>query len=190
MRSTDSAHSLTIEFRRASVVAFWVLGVATVFLAVGAARTAMGATAPWQLGAWIVAALLLPGLVWRPWFEKGIWAWNGSMRILALLLSKYILRVSYFLLLAPLGVSYSSLDLSSPLPHRSRWIERRRGSDGPASARQASAYQPGLRHGLDAFVRTPGNRWAVSLLPLVFLLALLRDERQEATPPANTYTLY
>ena len=54
----------------------------------------------------------------------------------------------------------------------------------PASAR------PERDHGLDAFAQAPGNGWAVTLLPIVFLLTLLRDDEQQNALPGSTYTLY
>ena len=190
MPSTDSVHSLRLEYRRATVAAFWLLGSTILFLLFGAAGTAIGAQAPWRVAASIVAAMLLPGVLWRPWFERGVWVWNGCVHRLAAALSTYILRVTYVFLLAPLGVCSSSLDLSSSQLDRSRWIKRPQGTDDRVSGRQSVSNGEGLQHGLPAFMRTPGNGWAAALIPLVFLLGLLRDTRQEATVPGSTYTLY
>jgi hypothetical protein len=181
---------LTVEYRRAHIAAFWLVGGATLFLVLGVAGIAIGTAAPWSFAASIVAAILLPGLVWRQWFERGVWVWNGCTHRLAAVLSAYILRVSYVFLLAPLGFARSSLDLAHSQPDRSRWIERRHGTDDRSAVRESISSRDALHHGLLAFARTPGNRWATGLFPLVFLLALLRDTREEATPPGSTYTLY
>jgi hypothetical protein len=188
--STDVAPSLRIEYRRANVAAFWILGGLTLYFVLGAAGTLAGARAAWTLAASVVMALLLPGVVWRAWRERGIWVWNGCMHYLCIALSAYILRVTYLFLLAPLGASYSSLDLSSAKGQRSEWIKRQHATDEAVSRRGSGAHENALHQGLSAFARTPGNRWALGLFPLIFLLALLRDTRQEATPPGSTYTLY
>jgi hypothetical protein len=177
-----------VEYRRASVAAFWLVGTAMLFLVLGTAGIAIGAAAPWQFAASIVTAILLPGVVWRQWFEKGVWVWNGCTRRLVAVLSTYILRVSYIFLLTPLGVSRSPLVLTPPQPDRSRWIERQPHRTDERA--RVVLQRGGLHHGLLEFVRTPGNHWATGLFPLVFLLALIRDRRQEATPPGSTYTLY
>ena len=190
MRSTESVPLLTVAYRRANVAAFWLVGAATVFLLLGVAGIAVGAAAPWRFAASIVAAILLPGVASRQWFEKGVWVWNGCTRRLVAVLSAYILRVTYIFLLAPLGSSRSSIDLTHSQPDRSTWIERQRGMDGRLSVQGSVPPRDASHHGLLAFVRTPGNRWATALFPLVFLLALLRDRGQEATIPGSTYTLY
>jgi hypothetical protein len=176
---------LRIEYRRANVAAFWLVGSATLFLIVGMAASALGSAAPWSIAASIVVALVLPGLAWRSWFERGVWLWNGCVRRLVAALCAYILRVTYVLLLGPLGASRPSLDLGRSQVDPSGWTERRyiKDSQGPGS-------QEAARHDLAAFVQMPGNRWATVLFPLVLLLAMLRDTNQEATPPGSTYTLY
>ena len=177
---------LTIEYRRASVAAFWLVGSATLFLILGMAGSALGSAVSWSIAASIVVAIVLPGLAWRPWFEKGVWLWNGCVRRLAAALSAYILRVSYVCLAGPLAASRPSLDLGRSQVDPSRWTERRDRKDSHGSGLQQDA----TRHDLAAFVQMPGNRWATVLFPLVLLLALLRDTNQEATPPGSTYTLY
>jgi hypothetical protein len=178
--------ALRIEYRRANIAAFWALGAVALFVIVGAAGVGIGAAAPWRVAAVVVLLALLPGVVWQSWFERGVWLWNGSMRYLAGALAAYILRVSYFLLLAPLGASDSRLDLRSARSRRSRWLETPWQTDERVSLSSRSE----THHGLHAFVRTPGNAWASVLFPLVFFLAALRDRKQEATPPGTTYTLY
>ena len=81
-----------MEYRRANVGAFWALGTTMLFVVLGVTASAIGVTAPWWTASSIVAAVLLPGIVWRPWFEKGVWVWNGCMHFLAIFLSAYILE--------------------------------------------------------------------------------------------------
>jgi hypothetical protein len=161
----------------------------TLFVASSIVAIALGAPAPGRVAAAVAAAVLLPGVVWRAWFEKGIWLWNACTYFLARGLSAYILRVSYLCLMAPLGLSPSSIDLSPSAPHRSRWVERPAATGGKASVGRALSPREELHHRLHAFVRTPGNGWAIALFP-VFLLGWLRHTTQEAAPPGSTYTLY
>jgi len=175
--SIDSAPSLRIEYRRANIAAFWMVLATTLFAGSSVVAIASGAQAPWRVSVVVVTASVLPGLVWRRWFENGIWLWNGCTYFLAAALSAYVLRVSYLLLLAPLGRTSSSLDLSSPRG-RSRWIERPDGMGDRTSA------------GLNAFVRTRGNAWAAGALLPILLLRWLRHTSHETSPPGSTYTLY
>ena len=70
--------------------------------------------------------LLLPGLVWRPWFEMAVRAWNKGVRRCAVTLRAYVLKVGYYLLFAAVGRTGSSLDLVLRDPEISRWIPRTR----------------------------------------------------------------
>jgi hypothetical protein len=187
--SIDSAPSLRIEYRRAYIVAFWMVLATTLFAGSTLVAIASGAQSPWRISAAVVAVLVLPGVVWRPWFEKGIWVWNGGTYFLAAALSSYILRVWYVLLVTPLGASSSALDLRAPAAHRSRWTERPAAKDDRTTRGDALSRPEELHEGLNAFVRTPGNAWAIALFP-VFLLTWLRHTSQESAPPGSTYTLY
>jgi len=192
--STDSGPSLRIEYRRSNIAAFWALATTVLFVVLALAASAIGVTAPWWIASSVVAAILAPGIVWRRWFEKGIWLWNGGTYYLARFLSAYILRVSYWLLLAPLGASYSALDLNASASDRSTWIARAQGTgtdiDTKDSASRSLSHRKESGQGLRAFVRTSGNGWAAALVPLIFLLELLRVTTPDATPPGSTYTLY
>lgn len=180
--------SLTIAFRRAEVAGFWLVTTGLVSLSIGLMAFVRGAPAP---AAWATAAaigLVLPGLVWRPWFETGVWFWNGSMRRVAAALRTYVLAVSYYTLFTAIACGGSSFDPGKRRPARSTWHER----DRLASHQDDRVWWPFARrtHGLAAFARTAGNTWAVTLFPLVFLLTLLRDDEQEDAVPGSTYTLY
>jgi hypothetical protein len=185
----DSAPSLRIEYRRAYITAFWMVLATTLFAGSSLVAIASGMQAPWRVSAAVVAAFVLPGVVWRPWFEKGIWVWNGGTYFLAAALSSYILRVCYLLLLTPLGASSSALDLRASAAHRSRWIERPAARDDRTSRGDELSRREELHDGLNAFARTPGNAWAIALFP-VLLLTWLRHTSQETAPPGSTYTLY
>ena len=85
----------------------------------------LGARAPWAWGVGGVG-LLLPGLVWRPWFEIGVRTWNKGVRRCAVILRAYVLKVGYYLLFAAVGRTGSSLDLELREAEISRWIPRTR----------------------------------------------------------------
>jgi hypothetical protein len=115
--------------------------------------------------------------------------WNGGTYFLAAALSWYVLRVCYVLLLTPLGVSSAALDLRASAAHRARWIERPAARDDRTGGREPLSRAEERHDGLKAFVRTPGNAWAIALFP-VLLLTWLRHTSQETAPPGSTYTLY
>jgi hypothetical protein len=190
VRSIDLRPPLTISFRRAEVVGFWILGPAVLSLSIGLAAVGVGAQAPWAWAAGVAAALILPGVAWRPWFEAGVWAWNGSVRRAAAVLRMCLLAVCYYILFVAVGRSVSSLDPAWHDRGSSGWLLRGRnaphGGDAITSLADSRAGDRLLR----SFVRTPGNRWAITLLPLMFFLRLLRDEQQENVVPSSTYTLY
>lgn len=180
----DTSVSLTLSYRRADTIGFWVLGSVLVWLSTTVAAVAAGLPAPWAWGPVAVTALVLPGLFWRQWFERGIWAWNGLTRRVATALRSYVLAVCYYILFSAIGLSGSTLDLAAGQPGRSRWL--RRGGQPPA-ALGGDAPQS---NGFIDFARTSGNRWAITLVPILFLLRLLKDDEQESAVPGSTYTLY
>ena len=190
MLSIDRIPRLTVSYRRAEVAGFWILGTALVWLSIGLTAAAVGSPAPW---AWATAAavvLVLPGLVWHPWFETGVWAWNGAVRRIAAGLRKCVLAAGYYILLASVSRSGSSKRQGHDQPVSSGWRVCAPGSRRSGGARTQAPETPATDQGLDAFVQVPGNRWAIALLPIVFLLALLRDDQQQNAPPGSTYTLY
>jgi hypothetical protein len=180
---------LTIAFRRAEVRAFWVLTTAALAVVLTLAAAAFGAHAPWAWGA-VSLALPLPALIWPPWLEIGVRAWNKAVQSGTARLRAYVLRVGYYLLIAAVGRAGSSMDLGSRNDEVSRWISRSRHDrafgDG---VRQATADG---RWGGEflASARSPGKAWQLCLLPVLLLLSILRDEGQESAVPSSTYTLY
>jgi hypothetical protein len=181
---------LTISFRRAEVVGFWILGPAVLSLSIGLAAAGVGAQAPWAWGVGAAVALILPGVAWRPWFEAGVWAWNGCVRRAAAVLSKCLLAVCYYILFVAVGRSISSLDSAGHECGSSGWLLRSRNASHWGDAIPSLADSRAGDRLLGSFVQMPGNRWAITLLPLVFFLDLLRDEHQENVVPSSTYTLY
>jgi hypothetical protein len=168
-----------VSYRRAEVAGFWIASTVVVWLAIGLTAAALGARAPWTWGTAAAVAVVLPGLVWRPWFETGVWAWNGAVRRLAGGLRMCVLAAAYYILVAAVSRSASSRQPARFPLDSSGW--RRRTESTPRCDDLRS---------LRDFIRAPGNRWAVTLVPIVFLLTLLRDEEQNGVLPGSTYTLY
>ena len=201
MHSTSFLPLLTVGFRRAEMTAFWIMVLAVSSFALGLAALILGARAPW---AWAAAGLspALPGLVWPIWFEFGVRAWNKSVRLTVASLRSYVLKVCYYLLFGAVSRTGSSLDLQLRTPEFSRWIPRDPpgptiGDPGPLVADPKGLRGPADNvrggHGPLASIynqRDAGKAWTVCLIPIMWLLRLLRDEEQDNLPPTNTYTLY
>lgn len=184
MRPTSQLPSLTIAFRRAEMTAFWILATALLSVAFGLASAGLGMHAPWAWAA-VGLSLLLPGLFWSRWFEVGIRGWNKGVRVSSAVLRAYVLRVCYYLLFTALSAAGSSLHLALGSGEVSRWIPRARGefSFSQVSSTARDDWSDGLAKGWS-------NAWMVCLLPVLWLLRLLRDEGLESAPPSSTYTLY
>jgi hypothetical protein len=179
-----SLDSLSIGFRRAQIGAFWILTTVTLAGIAGGAAWALGARVPW---AWAAASLctLLPGVVWTQWFEFGVRGWNKATRVTVPALRTYVLKVSYYVLIGSIGRAGSSLDLRRGNPAPSRWLPRR--SRNLEGSGVGASHE---RHGLTAWVRRREDVWMLCLVPVLFLLTVLGDEREQSGPPSGTYTLY
>ena len=190
MRSTNRRlPSLILSGRRAEVTAFWMMTTAGLSLALAWASWAIGAEESWAWGA-SGLCVLAPGLVWPRWFETGISAWNKGVRLIASGLRAYVLKVSYYMLFAALARTGSSLDVALQEPTVSRWIPRLQ-SDVPFEHRNSSAAgSEWSEAGLLVSARRLRSAWMLCLLPVLWLLRLLPDERQESAPLRSTYTLY
>ena len=175
MRSTEQS-PLIISLRRAEIAAFWVLSAAVLSAALGIAAAALGAVQPWLWGAGGLC-VLLPGVVWRPWFEWGVRGWNKGAKLLAAPCRQYALRVGYYTVFAVVGAAGTTLVASRP-DARSRWVAR-------SDERWDEGQTLGMSFG------SGRNAWTICLAPLVLLLRLLREDGKEAAaPPSATYTLY
>jgi hypothetical protein len=180
---------LTIAFRRAEVRAFWILVTAALSLVLTLAAAAFSARAPWAWGV-VGLALPLPALIWPPWLEIGVRAWNKCVRSCAVLLRAYVLRVGYYLMVAAVGRAGSSMDLGSRNAGISRWISRSRHDLAFGDCDRQVAADGGSGGGFLAPVRSLGKAWQLCLLPVLLLLSMLRDAGQESAVPSSTYTLY
>jgi hypothetical protein len=189
--STNVQPSLTIALRRAEIKAFWIVLVIFLSVALGLGSAALGARLPliWAAAALIV---LLPGLVWRQWFEMGVRGWNKGIRLAATAMRAYVMKVCYYLLFGLVSKTGSlSLDPVLGSPKASRWIPRARPLASPQDQGALAAGDESWGQGLFAFARTsPSKVWMITLLPVLLLLKVLRDEEQDSAPPLSTYTLY
>jgi hypothetical protein len=174
---------LTISYRRAEVIAFWVVGTAVAWLFGLVAATAMELRPSWLWGVATAVTAIAPGAFWSPWFETGIWLWNGTVRRFATLLKSYTLAVSYYTLFAAVGASRSTRAGGAG---SSGWMQRDHAlttsNSGPRGEEWARA--------IGLFARAPGRTWAVTLLPLVALLRMLGHDEQAARVSGSSYTLY
>ena len=180
---------LTIAFRRAEVRAFWVLTTAALSLVLTFSAAAAGARVPWAWGI-VALALPLPALIWPPWLEFGVRAWNKVVRSGAALLRPFVLRVGYYLLVAAVGRTGSSMDLGSRSAGASRWISRSRHDLAFGDCDRQAAADGSPAGEFFAPVRSLGKGWQLCLIPVLLLLVMLRDEGQESAVPSSTYTLY
>jgi hypothetical protein len=187
--STRSLSPLTIAFRRAEVRAFWIVTTAVLALALALVSGLSGARAPWAWGVGSVG-LLLPGLVWRPWFEMGVRTWNRGVRRCAVILRAYVLKIGYYVLFAAVGRTGSSLNLELRDAEISRWIPRTRHQLAFGDCDRLAARDGWWGRQLLVSARRAGSGWQVCLLPVVLLLLVLREEGQESVLPSSTYTLY
>jgi hypothetical protein len=184
--SIDAVPSLRLSYRRADVVAFWLLGVGLLFAVVFIAAAARGAASPLMWAAAAAVGALLPGLVRRRWFETGIWVWNGVIRRTSIVIRRYVSAVTYFSVIAAARLAGSALDLPALGTTRSGWLPRSRDIDDETTR----ADRIGWCGSVAVCVGRPEYRWALCLLPAVFLLLLFRDEFADSAPPSATYTLY
>jgi hypothetical protein len=178
--------STTISFRRAEVMAYWMLltlGLGVVLMLI-AGR--IGTATPWAWGG-LAAGILLPRIFFREWFETGVWVWNGVARRLAAVLRAYVLMVAYRMLFTPVAHGGSEIDLAGSASAFSGWIERSQPHDSFPAATEQDAWYRSLRE----CARAPRGGWIATLFPVVLLLTLLRDEAHENVAPSrSSYTLF
>jgi hypothetical protein len=176
--------SLRLSYRRAEVVPFWILATFVLSLALGFVCFLFGSASPWAWAAAGGAGLLLPGLFWAPWWQSGIWFWNGVLRRSAIVLRLYVLAVCYHTVVVAVSRLSPRIDLLMPHAGATGW--RRREERDVQPVPDLSEWYDGLY----ACARNPRNAWVLCLLPPLFLLILLREEHFESAPPGSTYTLY
>jgi hypothetical protein len=184
-----------IGFRRAQMIAFWIMASAVCSAVVEIVAMAVGARAP-SLSAALALCIASPGLIWPLWFELGVRAWNKGVTISTAFLRGYVLKVAYYLLFGAVSRTGSSLGLQLGKSEVSRWIARDRDHatvggrssvevDRGTNRKSSRGWLAVMRH-----ARTTDEVWTVCLMPVMLLLLLLRDETQESAPPSSTYTLF
>ncbi len=177
---------LTFSYRRADVAGFWVAAASAACAAGVAGALVFGASPARTAVTGLVAVLLLiaPGLVHPVWFENGIWLWNGSALRAARLLRAYALWVCYHLLFRMVSISRPREGSPEP-PVSSGWTS----CAGSVVDRPPHLAGGGAIRGLAAFAGS-GRRWALAIVPVIALLAILRVDDADETIPGSTYTLY
>jgi hypothetical protein len=184
--------AMKIPLRRGTIAAFWTV-VVCVFAFTGAACAAvLGASLWWIWGLGAGILLLLPGLLWPPWLEYGVRAWNKGSRTLGATLRALTLRLCFYFVFLFVARPGSSFQLGLDSKRESMWKARAETSGGvwecPVPRTTA---RPRWLVELLRSTRQRGNRWMVVLAPFILTLMLLEGEDQEDTaPPASTYTLY
>lgn len=191
MPSTSGASSLLIPLRRAYLTAFWLVAVAGVAAAAALAAAVSGSERPWAWGAGAGALMVLPRAVLPAWFETAVRAWNAGVRLTAGGLRRYVLWVSYHTIFAALGMAGAAAGVDKPPAGRSGWMPPGGDLRDPLDPRRSPPAPLRGQHDLRAYARGPAHaRWALVLVPIGWLLNVLRDERQDSVPPSSTYTLY
>lgn len=178
--------STTISFRRADVMAYWMLLTLMLGVVLTLIAATLGAATSWAWGA-LAPAILLPRVFFCEWFETGVWAWNGIARRLAAVLRTYVLMVAYRVLFTAVARGGSEIELAGSPPAVSGWVERSERHDSFPAGTEQDAWYRSLRE----CARAPRGGWIMTLFPVVLLLTLLRDEAHEsAAPSRSSYTLF
>jgi hypothetical protein len=120
--------------------------------------------------------------------------WNKAAAKIARCASLGVMGICFYIILATVGRSGSTLGLDHPTTAKSFWIPREpQGSLGHNSLRGNTVKVIPHRHwalALIIWVVKTRNIWVLCLLPFFFLLAILESETEEGTFPTSTYTLF
>jgi hypothetical protein len=184
VRSTEWP-TLTLSYRRSEILMLWTAGMLVLAGLIAAAAVVVGVPVPWRWSAALVVMLVVPGMFDRGWFQRAIRVWNGLTWRLVRVLRAYTLSVAYSVLFAAAGRSLKRTTPAGPM-RGSSWTAIRRESAGDDATTESASWFAALC----AFARQPGHRWTWSLVPLLVVLNLLKDDAQDTTPPGSTYTLY
>jgi hypothetical protein len=188
VRPINQRSLLSLPFRRAYVVAFWMVAIAIVAVVTAMIHLAATGSFGWPWVGAAVVSLVLPRAAFAGWFEIGIRCWNGSVRRMAALLRRYVLWVCYYTIITAVGRGSAA----PPRPMRSGTAWRPRGLNGERPLAAAVFADPPARwhQNLRVYARLTRNRWVLLLAPIVLLLDVLREDAHDAAPPGSTYTLY
>ncbi len=189
MPSIDSLPPITLRFRRADVIAFWILATSMVAFVIWVTAAWLEVRRGWAFGLAGAGVALAPGLFLGTWYEAGIEAWNRIAHFMTRVARKYALIITYYVLFTALGRAGSSLDIATRPPRHSKWLplpnENQRAAVGDVPSATSEEYQSLWR-----WSRTGRRRWVWCLMPVMALLLLLKEAEQDIAPPSSTYTLY
>lgn len=171
---TSLVPRLALRCRRAEVRAFWLVIVVLGAVTGALAGAAAGAPVPSVWSGTAALALLIPRLVFAPWFELGVRAWNKGVRLCSAPVRSYVLFVTYYVLVVPASWTGSTLDKGG---RPSGWI-----AWPPETVVHSETPGPGT---LPA-----SSWWAVALGPSRWLLSLFAEDRAADRPISSSYTLY
>lgn len=174
-----------------SLRAFWLAASSGVAILAGLASAK--AAKDWRrlaVAVPVAAAVASPGLLMPKAVEQPYRAWNGLARSVSASLTVWLSYVGSEVLKAEQRRGPSEIVPMAPLP-QTGWHPRMSQVAAAYRFQDASAVDYGAA---DPFVRLlarPGNEWARSLRPVVWLLAGIEgDESGTSAPPSDIYTLY
>ena len=179
--------------RRAWLMSFW-LAICILSGLLFAALTSLLVSPRWfGLGVIVGLGLALPGFL-RPQAISILYnVWNRLARTFARAGRLSVMGICFYVILAAVGRTGSSLRLDRPTAGKSLWVPR------TTLAPRAYPHQydnttkdPRQRGWIATFLswaRESGNWWALPLLPFLVLLSTL-DEDTHKIFPANIYTLF
>ena len=178
---------MTLPFppRRSHLTAFWLGLHAAAFVAAGLLGLGLGIPGAALGIAVLLAGTLALGLIRRDTVLFFYRAWNKAAQVVARLGQGWILAVTYYLVLTPIGRAGSRLDLaSSP---GSMWRPYRAGH---ASANGTAEPRAGWARRLAREARGRDRAWWIGVLPLLVILSLFASRSGDEDVPSNIYTLY
>jgi len=163
-------------------------------LAIGVtAGLALGCLLAFRLGVWGIGLGLSLGLIgaavglrWPQCMRRAYILWNrfGELYMRAV---RFTMKLICFLILTLLGRRGASpLNLVHPRAAESFWEPREQADHRSA----LDGTRAGWCHGYVAWARRSGKWWALSLLPLLVVLAAIETEAEAAMPSQTTYTLF
>jgi hypothetical protein len=152
-----------------------------------------GMQQPWSLAAALGFVVSLAGLVRPKIMSWPYRVWNKLAVEFGRCASLAVMFVLFYVVLATVGRSGSSLGLARPVSAESLWVPRRSLPPDAYKAQHSQASRPRQkdRH-FSPFVSwaiQSGNFWARALLPFIFLLAVLGDAEDQQVP-TEIYTLF
>ena len=178
---------MTLPFppRRSHLTAFWLGLHAAAFVAAGLLGLGLGTPRVAVVVALLLTGTLALGLGWGDSVLLAYRAWNKAAGVIARIGQGWILAVTYYLVLTPIGRAGSRLDLaSSP---GSTW---RPYGAGHASGNGTAEPRAGWARRLAREARGRDRAWWLGVLPLLLIMSLFASGSGDEDIPSNIYTLY